>query len=165
MTPSFNISDRVRVMADVPNGTNRTPFFIREKQGVVVYYHGPAGNPRDLSYGGSGEPKIPLYSVSFHMAHLYDQDPEFVRDRILVDVWEDWLEPVPQGPVQGPPIDRDERELTYYEWRVNAITSLLAMKGLLNGEETQRLVAEHDFRETGATHPMVPPGFPASETE
>ncbi len=157
MTHRFNVGDRVRVRAEVPGGTNRTPFYIRGKKGVIAYYHGPAGNPRALSYGGSGEPKLPLYCVSFHMAHLYDEDPDFVHDRVLVDVWEDWLEPLTQERVEGQPINREEHELTYYERRVAALQSLLVTKGIMNTDESRRLVAELDFRKRGTPHPMVFP--------
>ena len=122
MAQRFKVGDRVEVKAGVPGGSNRTPFFIRGKKGSVVYYHGQAGDPRDLSYGGTGEPKLPLYCVSFHMAHLYDDDPDFVHDRVLVDVLEDWLEPVAQRAVRGESIDRVEHELTYYERRGRGTT-------------------------------------------
>ena len=157
MTHRFSPGDRVKVKAENPGGTNRTPFFIRNKKGLIVYYHGLAGNPRDLSYGGTGEPKLPLYCVSFHMAHLYDEDPNFVRDRVLLDVWEDWLEPVTQERVEGQPINRDEHKLTYYEKRVAALQNLLAQKGIMNIDESRRLVVEFDFHKNGTPHPMVSP--------
>jgi hypothetical protein len=157
MTNSFNVGDRVMVKTEVSGGTNRTPYFIRGKKGVVVYHHGPAGNPTDLSYGGTGEPALPLYCVSFHMAHLYDEDPDFVHDRVLVDVWEDWLAPVVQERADARPIDREEHELTYYERRVAALQFLLARKGIMNIDESRRLVAEFDFQSKGTPHPMVSP--------
>lgn len=156
MRRGFQVGDRVRIRTQAPGGTNRTPFFIRGKKGVVVFDHGPAGNPRDLSRGGAGEPKLPLYGVSFHMAHLYDDDPDFVHDRVIVDVWEDWIEPVlPQKP--GPGIDREEHELTYYDKRTAALQNLLVQKGIMNTDESRRLVAEFDFRKKGTPHPMVEP--------
>lgn len=157
MGSTFNVGDRVRVKLKVPGGTNRTPFFIRDKKGVVAHCHGLAGNPRDLAYGGKGEPQLPLYSVSFHMAHLYDEDPDFVRDRVLVDVWEDWLEPAVEERADSRPISREERELTYYERRAAALQSLLVQKGIMNVDESRRLVAELDFHRSGASHPMVSP--------
>ena len=157
MAQRFKVGDRVEVKAGVPGGSNRTPFFIRGKKGSVVYYHGQAGDPRDLSYGGTGEPKLPLYCVSFHMAHLYDDDPDFVHDRVLVDVLEDWLEPVAQRAVRGESIDRVEHELTYYERRVAALQNLLVQKGIMNVDESRRLVAEFDFQKKGSPHPMVSP--------
>ena len=155
MKNGFDVGDRVRVKADVPGGTNRTPFYARGKKGVVAYQHGLARNPRDLSYGGTGELKLSLYGVSFHWAHLYDEDPDFVSDRVLVDIWEDWLEPVTQSVAEGQPIDREEHELSYYERRVAALQNLLAEKGIINIDETRRLVAESDARVGGTAHPMV----------
>ena len=157
MTPRFKVGDRVRVMSEVPSGTNRTPFFIRGRKGVIAFSHGLAGNPRALSYGGTGEPNLPLYGVSFHMAHLYDEDPAFVGDRVVVDVWEDWLAPVTHGRVEVEPINREEHELSYYERRVAALQNLLAQKGIMNIDESRRLVAEFDFRKKGTRHPMVSP--------
>ena len=157
MNHSFNVGERVRVRTEVAGGTNRTPFFIRGKKGVIVYYHGLSGNPRDLSYGGSGEPKLPLYGVSFHMAHLYDEDPDFMGDRLIVDVLEDWLEPVTAEPVEIQPIDREEHGLRHYEKHVAALQNLLVQKGIMNTDEVRRLVAEFDFRKKGAQHPMVSP--------
>lgn len=155
MTHRFNVGDRVQVREEVQGGTNRTPFFIRGKKGVVAYYYGPAANPRDLSYGGTGEPKIPLYGVSFHMAHLYDDDPDFVRDHVIVDVWEDWLEPVTQMKIEGQPIDRTEHESSFHERRLTAIQRLLISKGFINTDEQRRLVVERVFHEDGTPHPMV----------
>ena len=157
MTHRFNVGDRVRVLEQVQGGTNRTPFYIRGKKGVVVYYFGLAGNPRDLSYGGTGEPKIPLYGVSFHMAHLYDDDPDFVRDHLIVDVWEDWLEPVTPERVQGQPIDRREHEPSFHERRLTAIQGFLIGKGFINTDEQRRLVVERGFQKDGTPHPMVDP--------
>ena len=157
MTSRFRVGDRVKVKLENPGGTNRTPFFIRGKKGVIAYSHGLAGNPRDLSYGGDGEPKLPLYCVSFHMAHLYDEDPEFVRDRVLVDVWEDWLDVALQGGAEAQPIDRDEHEPTYHDRRTFALQTLLAQKGLINIDESRRLVAELDFLKRGTRHPIVSP--------
>jgi hypothetical protein len=150
----FSIGDRVMIRTEVPGGTNRTPFFIRGKRGVVVFIHGPAGNPRDLSRGGTGEPKLPLYGVSFHMAHLYDDDPQVVHDRVIVDVWGDWIGPVPEH-VPGPALDLEEHELSYYDKRTAAIQSLLVSKGLMNTDESRMQVAELDFRKRGERHPMV----------
>ena len=158
MAAKFSVGDRVRVIDAVPGGTTRTPFFIRGKKGVVAYSHGVGKNPRDLSYGGSGEPGLHLYAVSFHMAHLYDEDPDYVHDRVVVDVFEDWLEPVlPTKYQPGRPIDRTEHALTYYEERARALGNLLGAKGIMNVDESRRLVAELDAQKRGTRHPMVSP--------
>ena len=156
MTQRFNVGDRVQVKAANPGGTNRTPFFILGKKGVVVHCHGLAGNPKGLAYGGADEAKLPLYWVSFHMAHLFDEDPDFVGDRVLVDIWENWLEPVTQERVDSRPIDMGEHDLTYYERRAVALQGLLVRKGIVNTDEIRRLVAEFDFHKKELPHPMVP---------
>ena len=157
MDVKYEVGERVRVKDSLPGGTNRTPFFIRGKKGVVVYYHGPAGNPRDLSYGGSGQPEIPLYGVSFHMAHIYDEDPDFLHDRLIVDVLEDWLEQVTAERSDPRPIDREEHGSSYYDRRGVALSNVLVQKGVINTDEMRRLIAEADFKGTGANHPMVSP--------
>ena len=157
VTPKFKVSDRVQVMAENPGGTNRTTFPIRGKKGVVVFYHGPMGNPTDLSYGGTGEPELPAYGVSFHMAHLYDDDPDFVHDRLIVDVLEDWLQPVSNEGPKWEPINLEEHDQTYYEKRIMAIQNLLVQKDVINIDESRRLVAELDFQKRGQSHPMASP--------
>ncbi len=157
MDRKFQVGERVRVKDTVPGGTNRTPFFIRGKKGVVVYYHGPARNPSDLSYGGRGQPELPLFGVSFHMAHVYDEDPDFLHDRLIVDVLEDWLDPVTAEQPDPRPIDREEHGQSYYDSRSVALGNLLVKKGVLNTDEMRRVIAEANFKETGANHPMVSP--------
>ena len=95
-----------------------------------------------------------LYTVSFHMAHLYDEDPDFLHDRVLVDAWEDWLEPVAQEQA-GSPIDQAEHELSPYEKRTAALQTLLREKGILKVDESRRLVVEQDYLGRGTRHPMV----------
>jgi hypothetical protein len=85
------------------------------------------------------------------------EDPDFVRDRVIVDVWEDWLEPVAEGTTESEPIDRTEHELSYYDRRVAALQALLVQKGVMNLDESRRMVAEFDFRKKGTPHPMVSP--------
>ena len=157
MTLNFEIGQRVKVLAQVPGGTTRTPFFIRGKKGVIVTAHGPVGNPRALSYGNRRAPKVPLYGVSFHMAHLYDEDPDILTDRVIVDVWEDWLEPNIPVRTDTRPIDREEHDLSYHDKRMVAIQNLLGRKGYMNVDESRRLVAELDFERRGTLHPMINP--------
>ncbi len=157
MPPKYEIGQRVKVLSQVPGGTTRTPFFVRGKKGVIVYSHGPVGNPRELSFGNRNAPKVPLYGVSFHMAHLYDEDPDVVIDRIIVDVWEDWLIPNVTERVDTRAIDREEHGLSYYDRRIAALQNLLNTKGYMNVDESRRLVAELDYDRRGTTHPMVNP--------
>ena len=81
----FNVGDRVRVLSDNPAGNPRTPVYIRGQTGVVAALQGITINPldhRDLY--------PPLYSVVFEVAQLYGTPS---RDRLSVDLHEDWLEP------------------------------------------------------------------------
>ena len=157
MTLNFEIGQRVKVLTQVPGGTTRTPFFIRGKKGVIALSHGPVGNPRALSYGDRDAPKVRLYGVSFHMAHLYDEDPDILTDRVIVDVWEDWLEPNIPVKTDTRPIDREDHGLSYHDKRIVAIQNILNSKGYMNIDESRRLVAELDFERRGTLHPMVNP--------
>lgn len=155
MSLKYAIGQRVHVLVQVPGGTTRTPFFIRGKKGVIVSSHGPVGNPRELSYGKRDAPKVPLYGVSFHMAHLYDEDPDILTDRVIVDVWEDWLEPNVPVRKDTRPLDREEHGLSYHDKRIAALQNILNTKGFMNIDESRRLVAELDFERRGTVHPMV----------
>ncbi|MCE2464754.1 MAG: nitrile hydratase subunit beta [Dehalococcoidia bacterium] len=155
MAPKYEIGQRVKVLMQVTGGTIRTPFFVRGKKGVIVASHGPVGNPRELAYGNRNAPRVPLYGVSFHMAHLYDEDPDILTDRVVVDIWEDWLVPNILERADTRPIDREEHGLSYYDRRIAALGNLLNAKGFMNIDESRRLVAELDYERRGTEHPMV----------
>ncbi len=72
------------VKRDNPMGNPRTPMYIRGKKGVVVDVHGVISNPRD--HRGLYPP---LYTVAFDVAELFG---EARRDKLWVDVHEEWLE-------------------------------------------------------------------------
>jgi hypothetical protein len=61
----FQPGDRVQVRAARPPGHVRTPWSIRGRVGVVERCCGAYGNPEQLAYGRSGEPRQPLYRVRF----------------------------------------------------------------------------------------------------
>jgi nitrile hydratase len=79
----FRAGEKVRVSARPHEGHHRTPAYIKGKVGTVERLHGEFTNPETRAYGDDGLPKQPLYLVGFDANG---------RDRILVDVYEHWLE-------------------------------------------------------------------------
>jgi hypothetical protein len=78
----FHAGQRVRVSARAHDGHHRTPGYIKGKIGTVERVHGAFTNPETRAYGEDGLPEQPLYLVGFALG----------PDRILVDVFEHWLE-------------------------------------------------------------------------
>ena len=92
-TPEYGEGGRVRVLDLSVRGHNRTPWYLRGKVGTVERYHGAYPNPESLAYGGSGEPTVPLYLVSFRQKDLWEDYQGPASDTLLADVFEHWLEP------------------------------------------------------------------------
>jgi nitrile hydratase len=87
--------DRVRVRSHAGRGHHRTPWYIKGKVGCVTRVSGPFFNPESRAYGGSGEPKQPLYKVEFSQRDIWGDDYDENRaDTVLVDVYQNWLAPV-----------------------------------------------------------------------
>jgi nitrile hydratase len=89
----YSPGDRVRVRADDPPGHHRTPWFIKGKTGRVDAVYGAFHNPETRAYGGSGLPKQPLYRVEFDQSDIWENYTGPYRDKICVDVYDNWLEP------------------------------------------------------------------------
>lgn len=81
----FKVGDRVRVRTSSPTVSPRTPAYVRMKTGVVARLHGTMLNP--LDHHGVYEP---LCSVEFEVGDVFGTPS---RDRLSVDLHEDWLEP------------------------------------------------------------------------
>jgi nitrile hydratase len=89
----FALGDRVRVRVDAPRGHHRTPGYIQGKTGRIEAVHGEFRNPESLAYGGDGLPKQPLYLVSFGQDHVWGDYRAPTQDRLVMDIYEHWLEP------------------------------------------------------------------------
>ena len=86
----FRVGQQVRVSDRSHDGHHRTPAYIKGKVGSVERVQGEFTNPETRAYGADGLPKKALYLVGFEQADVW---PEYDRrDRILVDVYEHWLE-------------------------------------------------------------------------
>ncbi len=88
----FQPGDAVRIKINPSSDHIRTPWYIQGKVGSVEHVQGRYRNPESLAYGGTGLPKQFLYLVGFDHGMLWEK-PTPTRDRVLVDVYEHWLEP------------------------------------------------------------------------
>ncbi len=92
LTPSFSVGDRVRARNIQPAGHTRLPRYVRGRVGVIARRHGSHCFP-DTNAHGQGENAQPLYSVKFDVNELWGP-PASPQDRLFIDLWEDYLEPV-----------------------------------------------------------------------
>jgi nitrile hydratase subunit beta len=96
VTTRFEPGDRIRVRPESKPGHVRTPGYLKGKTGRIESVLGEFRNPESLAYGGSGLPERPLYKVSFRQAHLWEDYPGSSDDELCADVYEHWLEPIPE---------------------------------------------------------------------
>jgi len=89
----FKPGDRVKVKFEDRPGHLRTPWYIRGKSGWVERVYGEFLNPESLAFGRDGLPKKTLYLVAFNQTDVWD-DAAKNRDKVLVDIYEHWLEPI-----------------------------------------------------------------------
>jgi len=89
----FAPGDTVRI-ADRPHeGHHRTPGYVKGRIGRIERAHASFLNPETRAYGGGGEPAEQLYLVGFELPGLWSEYRGGDTDRLLVDVFEHWLEP------------------------------------------------------------------------
>lgn len=88
----FKPGDRVRVREGDPPGHCRTPAYIRGKIGSIEGVRGAFRNPESLAYGGEGLPKQVLYLVGFDQPRIWTKYHGPAQDKLLVDLYEHWLE-------------------------------------------------------------------------
>jgi nitrile hydratase len=93
MTALFQTGERVRVRRGFPPGHCRTPWYCRGHVGVVERRCGEFGNPEQLAYGLSGNPRRPLYRVRFRQADMWPKYKGPTGDTIEIEIYEHWLEP------------------------------------------------------------------------
>ncbi len=97
MSPRFSLGDPVRIRQAYPPGHVRTPYFIRGKTGEVIRLLGDVANPEELAYGRDGMPALPLYWIKFRQTELWTGYTGEARDTAVVEVMENWLEPLEEG--------------------------------------------------------------------
>ncbi len=91
---SFELGQRVKVAARPHTGHHRTPGYVKGKTGRVERVHPSFANPETRAYGTDGQPAQTLYLVGFHQRELWPEYRGAGGDRLLVDLFEHWLEPV-----------------------------------------------------------------------
>lgn len=89
----YQPGDRVRVLPSSLTGHCRTPAYIQGKTGRVDVVYGVFLTPESLAYGVSGLPAQALYRVEFDQVQVWDRYGGPVGDKLLVDIYEHWLEP------------------------------------------------------------------------
>ena len=90
----FSLTNVVKVRSGSPSNHFRTPSYIQDKTGVIIAQRGNFLNPESLAHGGDGLPKQPLYTVEFIQSEVWSEYLGESNDRILVDVYQHWLETV-----------------------------------------------------------------------
>ena len=88
---TFSPGDTVRISARVHDGHHRTPAYLKGRIGTVERVHDRYLDPETRAYGADGTPPRRLYLVGFELTEVW---PGYDRphDRLLVDVFEHWLE-------------------------------------------------------------------------
>ena len=94
MLAKFKPGDRVRIRVGSPPGHFRTPSYVQGKAGRIEAIHGDFRNPETLAYGQDGLPKQFLYLVSLDQAEIWKTYADSPRDRLFIDIYEHWLDPV-----------------------------------------------------------------------
>lgn len=90
--PRFQTGDRVKVIKAAPIGHVRTPWYVRGQVGVIERLCGSFGNPEELAYARSGEPKQPLYRVRFAQTEVWPDYEGKPGDVVEVEIFQHWLE-------------------------------------------------------------------------
>jgi nitrile hydratase subunit beta len=92
LTPRFAPGDEVRARNIEVTGHTRLPRYVRGKAGVIEAHHGSHVYPDTVAHD-RGENAQPLYTVRFEAKALWGDNVER-RDCVLIDLWEDYLEPL-----------------------------------------------------------------------
>ena len=92
-TVKFQPGDAVRVREDYPNHHHRTPWFVKGKNGRITDICGAFPNPETRAYGETGLPMQPLYRVEFKQSDLWEGESANSSDKLLMDIYQNWLEP------------------------------------------------------------------------
>ncbi len=89
---AFEAGDLVRVLTGSPPTHFRTPTYVQGHTGRVEALCGVFPNPESLAHDGDGLPYVPLYRVEFAQSDLWPDYPGPSSDRLLIDIYEHWLE-------------------------------------------------------------------------
>jgi len=87
----FKVGDKVVGRNMNPEGHTRIPRYVRGKRGVIRHDWGVFVFPDTHAHGQGANPQH-CYSVEFEARELWGPDHS-ARERIYIDLWEDYLEP------------------------------------------------------------------------
>ena len=91
--PAFRPGDRVRLGTRMPIGHYRVPLYLRGKAGEVVAVIQPAGlNNEEEAFGRNAGGLRHYYRIAFPMQEVWPDYRGPARDRLLIEVFETWLE-------------------------------------------------------------------------
>ena len=90
----FTPGERVRVRERFPPGHVRTPWYCRGKTGEVERICGRFRNPEQLAYGNREAVHEVLYRIGFASRSLWPDYDASEHDRVEIEIYEHWLEPV-----------------------------------------------------------------------
>jgi len=88
----FGKGDRVRARNINPSGHTRVPRYVRGKRGVIARGWGVFVFPDTNAHHAGTKPQH-CYSVEFEARELWGKSAGS-RERVLIDLWEDYLEPI-----------------------------------------------------------------------
>ncbi|HLX04051.1 MAG TPA: SH3-like domain-containing protein, partial [Candidatus Binatus sp.] len=88
--------DRVRARNLNPSGHTRLPRYVRGKTGVIARDWGVFVFPDTNAHHAGTKPQH-CYSVLFDARELWGK-PANSRERLYIDLWEDYLEPIAPKP-------------------------------------------------------------------
>jgi len=94
----FRIGERVRARNINPAGHTRLPRYVRGKIGVIRSDRGVYTFP-DTNAHHAGEARQHVYSIAFSAREIFGPAAH-PRDRVVVDLWEDYLAPARSRPVR-----------------------------------------------------------------
>lgn len=92
----FARGDRVRARNINPKGHTRMPRYVRGKAGVVARDWGVFVFPDTNAHHAGAKPQH-CYSVAFDAHELWGKSPRS-GERVYIDLWEDYLEPIASKP-------------------------------------------------------------------
>ncbi len=95
-SPRFAKGDRVRARNINPNGHTRLPRYARGKVGVVARDWGVFVFPDTNAHQAGTKPQH-CYSVAFDARQLWGKAANS-RERVFIDLWEDYLDPIAATP-------------------------------------------------------------------
>jgi nitrile hydratase subunit beta len=96
-TVKFNPGSPVRIRMDDPPIHHRTPWYVKGKTGRVDAVYDPWPNPEEMAYGRTDKPPVRLYRIEFEQPHLWNDYTGPQSDKLVIDIFEHWLEPAEES--------------------------------------------------------------------